>query len=167
MSAKGRFKALERPRVPNSDAVLHSVLDHLNVGLVVLDADGRIALFNRLAGEMLHEDPAERIGSTILSCHPRESEGNVEKLMGDLRTGALDHYEGWVNYRGRMLYEYIFPIRGPQGEYLGMIEELHDAADDVELMRRLGERKDVHVSGVGARAPRPAEFGERNRATHR
>jgi hypothetical protein len=87
--------------------------------------------------------------------------------MGDLRTGALDHYEGWVNYRGRMLYEYIFPIRGPEGEFLGMIEELHDAADEAGMMRRLGERKDVHVSGVGARAPRPAEFGEKNRATHR
>jgi PAS domain S-box-containing protein len=160
MSAKGRFKAQERPRVLNSDTFLHSVLDHLNVGLVVVDADGRIALFNRLAGEMLHEDPAERCGSTILSCHPSESEGKVEKLMGDLRTGALDHYEGWVNYRGRMLYEYILPVHGPQGEYLGMIEELHDAADDVEMMRRLGERKGVHVSGVGARAPRPAEFGE-------
>ena len=160
MSAKGRFKAQERPRVLNSDTFLHSVLDHLNVGLVVVDPDDRIVLFNRLAGEMLHEDPAERCGSTILSCHPRESEGKVEKLMGDLRTGALDHYEGWVNYRGRMLYEYIFPIRGPQGKYLGMIEELHDAADDVEMMRRLGERKGMHVSGVGARAPRPAEFGE-------
>lgn len=151
----------------NSDTFLHSILDHLNVGLVVVAPDGRIVLFNRLAGEMLHEDPAERCGSTLLSCHPRKSEDRVERLMGDLRAGALDHYEGWVNYRGRMLYEYILPIRGPQGEYLGMIDELHDAADEVEMMRRLGERKDVHVSGVGARAPRPAESGEKNRATHR
>ena len=103
----------------NSDTFLHSVLDHLNVGLVVVDPDDRIVLFNRLAGEMLHEDPAERCGSTILSCHPRESEGKVEKLMGDLRTGALDHYEGWVNYQGRMLYEYIFPSVGRRANTSG------------------------------------------------
>jgi hypothetical protein len=150
-----------------SDDFLHSVLEHLHVGLVFVDSDRRIVLFNRLAGEMLHEDPAERLGSTILSCHPSESEGQVEKLIGELRAGALDHYEGWVNYRGRMLYEYILPVRGPDGEYLGMIDELHDAADRVEMMRRLGEWKDVHVSGVGARAPRPAEFGGKNEAAPR
>jgi DUF438 domain-containing protein len=144
--------------VPDSEIVLNSILDALNVGLVVVDADDRIVIFNRLAGEMLHEDPAERRGSTILSCHPRRSEGNVTKLIGDLRSGALHHYEGWVNYRGRMLYEYILPVRGPQGEYLGLIDELHDAADEVGMIRRLGERKDVHVSGIGERAPRPAVF---------
>jgi PAS domain S-box-containing protein len=141
-------------------ALRSAIVDHLRVGLVVVDQDNRIVLFNRMAGEMLQEDPAERCGSTILSCHPSESDAKVEQLIGDIKAGALDHYEGWVNYRGRMLYEYILPIRGPGGEYLGMVNELHDAADRAGMMRRLGEWKDVHLSGVGARAPRGAEFGE-------
>jgi PAS domain S-box-containing protein len=132
--------------------------DHLTVGLVIIDKDDKIVLFNRLAGLMLHEEPADRLGSTIFSCHPPESDRAVAKLIQDIRTGVIDHYEGWVNYRGRMLYEQIRPIRTEQGEYLGMIEELHDAEDRAELLRLRGEWKDVHVSGVGSRAPRAPEF---------
>lgn len=143
-----------------SAALQSAIVDHLRVGLVVIDKDNRIVLFNRIAGEMLQEDPAERCGSTILSCHPRESDAKVEQLIGDIKAGGLDHYEGWVNYRGRMIYEYILPIRGSGGEYLGMVNELHDAADRADMLRRLGEWKEIHLSGVGARAPRQAEFGE-------
>ncbi len=82
----------------------------------------------------------------------------VEKLIEDIRTGVLDHYEGWVNYKGRMLYEYIRPIWTDTGDYLGMIEELHDAHERAELLRARGEWQDVHVSGIGSRAPRKPEM---------
>ncbi|HMK08252.1 MAG TPA: PAS domain-containing protein, partial [Anaerolineales bacterium] len=82
----------------------------------------------------------------------------VAKLIDDIRTGALEYYEGWVNYRGRMLYEYIRPIRTEAGEYLGMIEELHDAQDRADALKGRGEWKDVHISGVGPRGPRKPEF---------
>jgi hypothetical protein len=140
--------------------VLKAVADQLCIGLVVIDKDNRIVLFNRLAGHMLQVEPSERLGSTINSCHPRESDVAVEKLIEDIRTGILDHYEGWVNYRGRMLYEYIRPIRTDAGEYLGMLEELHDAQERAEVLQVRGEWQDVHVSGVGSRAPRRPEFGQ-------
>ena len=134
--------------------VLSAVADQLCVGLVLIDKDNRIVLFNRLAGQMLQVEPSERLGSTIFSCHPSESDAAVEKMIEEIRTGTLDHYEGWVNYRGRMLYEYIRPIRTDAGEYLGMIEELHDAQDRAEVLQARGQWQDVRVSGVGARAPR-------------
>ena len=139
---------------------LEAIADQLSVGLVIIDHANRIILFNKLAGLMLHETPSERLGSTIASCHPADSESAVEKLIGDIRAGVIDHYEGWVNYRGRMLYEYIRPIRTQAGEYVGMIEELHDAKDRAEVLRSRGEWKDVHVSGVGPRAPRKPELGQ-------
>jgi PAS domain-containing protein len=147
-----------RHRVPTPAAPLGAIVDQLKVGLVVIDAANRIVLFNRLAGEMLHQDPDERLGSAIQSCHPFKSVAAVETLIERIRCGALDHHEGWVNYRGRMLYEYIYPLRDVAGDYLGMVDELHDAADRSDLLRRLGEWQDVQLSGVGARAPRPAEF---------
>ncbi len=138
--------------------VLRLVADQLCIGLVLIDEDNRIVLFNRFAGLMLQVEPSERLGSTIFSCHPRESDATVEKLIEDIRTGVLDHYQGWVNYRGRMLYEYIRPIRTDAGEYIGMIEELHDAQERAEMLQARGEWQDVHVSGVGSRAPRRPEF---------
>jgi PAS domain S-box-containing protein len=141
-----------------TSGVLRAVADQLCIGLVLIDKDNRIVLFNRLAGRMLQVEPSERLGSTIFSCHPSESDAAVEKLIEDIRTGVLDHYEGWVNYRGRMLYEYIRPIRTDAGEYIGMIEELHDAQERAEALQARGEWQDVHVSGVGSRAPRKPEF---------
>ena len=140
--------------------VMRAVADQLCTGLVLIDKDNRIVLFNRLAGLMLQVEPSERLGSTIFSCHPHESDAAVLKLIEDIRTGVLDHYEGWVNYRGRMLYEYIRPIWTDAGEYLGMIEELHDAQERAEVLQARGEWQDVHVSGVGSRAPRKPEFGQ-------
>ncbi len=137
---------------------LQEVLDHLRIGLVVIDPDNTIVLFNRQAGEMLGEDPQARVGSTIMSCHPHESEPAVKKLIDDIKLGAISHYEGWVNYQGRILYEYIYPIRDPDGTFMGMIEELHDAAERSQLMQRLEEWEDVHVSGIGRRAPRNPEY---------
>lgn len=140
--------------------VLKATADQLSIGLVLIDKDNRIVLFNRLAGHMLQVEPAERLGSSIYSCHPRESDVAVEQLIEDIRNGTLDHYEGWVNYRGRMLYEYIRPIRTEAGEYLGMLEELHDAQERAEVLQARGDWQDVHVSGVGSRAPRRPEFGQ-------
>jgi len=141
-----------------TSAVLRAVADQLSIGLVLIDKDNRIVLFNRLAGLMLHVEPSERLGSTVFSCHPQASDAAVQKLIEDIRTGVMDHYEGWVNYRGRMLYEYIRPIWTDAGEYLGMIEELHDAQERAEVLQARGEWQDVHVSGVGSRAPRRPEF---------
>jgi PAS domain S-box-containing protein len=138
---------------------LKAIADQLSIGVVVIDKEERIVLFNRLAGLMLQVDPAERLGSTIYSCHPRESDGAVAKMIADIRSGSLDHYEGWVNYRGRMLYEYIRAIRTDSGEYLGMIDELHDAQERADALKARGEWQDVHVSGVGTRAPRAPEAG--------
>ncbi len=142
-----------------TSGVLRAVADQLCIGLVLIDKDNRIVLFNRLAGLMLQVEPSERLGSTVFSCHPHESDAAVQKLIEDIRTGVLDHYEGWVNYRGRMLYEFIRPIWTDAGEYLGMIEELHDAQERAEALQARGEWQDVHVSGVGPRAPRKPEFG--------
>ncbi len=139
---------------------LEAVFDHLRIGVVVIDTDNKIVLFNRKAGEMLEEDPETRVGSTIMSCHPRESDPAVKKLIDDIKQGVISHYEGWINYQGRIIYEYIHPIRDPDGTYLGMIEELHDSAERSQLMQRLDEWEDVHVSGIGKRAPRKPEYNQ-------
>ena len=135
-----------------------AMLNHLNIGLVIVDEDNSIVVFNNLAGEMLQQDPHARLGSSIFSCHPKESDPIVGKLINDIKTRSINHYEGWVNYRGRMLYEFILPIWNDKGEYIGMIEELHDASEKVELLQRLNEWKDVHISGMGERQPRAPEI---------
>jgi len=134
--------------------VLRNIVDNLNIGIVIVDSDNMITLFNKLAGEMLQQEPSKRIGSSILRCHGEISEGPVLKMISDLKNRVMDHYEGWVNFRGRMLFEYIYPIWDSKGECVGIVEELHDAAEKAGYLKMKGEWKEIHVSGQGEKSPR-------------
>ncbi len=135
-------------------SLLQNVLDSLHIGIVLVDEQDRIILFNRVAGEMLQQNPDERIGTSILRCHGHISEEPVKKMLSDLRQGKMEKYEGWVNYRGRMLYEYIYPLTDSTGTCIAIVEELHDAEEKAEYMKSKGEWKDIHISGIGEKAPR-------------
>jgi DUF438 domain-containing protein len=129
-------------------------IDSLNIGIVVIDNDDNIVLFNRLAGEMLQQEPEARIGTSIYRCHGEISEGPVAKMISDLKNGVMDHYEGWVNFRGRVLYEYIYPLWDSHHNCLGIVEELHDASEKAEYLKMRGQWKEIHVSGLGEKTPR-------------
>lgn len=138
----------------NQLEILRQLCEHARVGFVVVDPEDTIVLFNRLAGEMLQQDPVERIGSSILRCHGEVSERPVLKMLNDLKSGTMDKYEGWVNFRGRMLYEHIYPIWDSDGKCIGVVEELHDAMEKAEYLKLKGEWKDIHVSGLEQKSPR-------------
>jgi len=134
--------------------LLEKFADNMNVGIALVDNDDKIILFNKKAGEMLQQDPESRIGSSILRCHGEVSEKPVMKMITELRNREMEHFEGWVNFKGRMLYEYIYPLWDSNGECLAIVEELHDATEKAEYLKMKGEWEDLHVSGLGEKAPR-------------
>lgn len=81
-----------------SSEVLTNIINTLNVGVAVIDDNNDIILFNRIAGEMLQQDPEARVGTSILLCHPERAEPGVLKMIEQLRTGEIDKYEGFVNF---------------------------------------------------------------------
>jgi nitrogen fixation/metabolism regulation signal transduction histidine kinase len=135
---------------------LGRVLDSLNIGVVFVDCLNTIQVFNTAAGVMLGQDPVSRIGSSVLVCHAEESAPVVLQRISDLSSGRVSTSQNWLNYRGRMLREYILPVRDPNGEAAGTLLLLHDAAEHVDALKRLGVWTEVHVSGLGERAPRAA-----------
>ena len=133
---------------------LETIVDTLNVGLVVLDKDDKIVLFNKKAGEILQQDPEERIGSSLLRCHPERAEPGVLKMIDELKSGKLEKYDGWVNFIGRIIYEYIYPIRDKDGNYVATVSEFHDAAERAEYLKSLGEWTKPDMHGAGDSSPR-------------
>ena len=134
--------------------LLEKFAENLNIGIVIVDNDNIIILFNKLAGEMLQQDPDSRIGTSILRCHGEVSEKPVMKMFQDLKNRVMEHFEGWVNFKGRMLYEYIYPLWDENGVCLGVVEELHDAFEKSEYLKTKGEWEELHVSGLGDKSPR-------------
>ncbi|TFG11453.1 PAS domain-containing protein [Candidatus Thorarchaeota archaeon] len=134
--------------------LLQNTIESLHVGIILVDNDNRIILFNRIAGQMLQQKPDDRIGTSILRCHGEVSEKPVKEMLSNLRSGKMEKYEGWVNFRGRMLYEHIYPLFDSTGDCIAVVEELHDAKEKAAYLKTKGHWKDIHVSGIGEKAPR-------------
>lgn len=133
---------------------LSKLLDSIHAGVVVIDSDNDIVFFNKLAGEMLGQDSDGRVGTSILLCHPERAEPGVLKMIGQMKSGELKEYEGWVNFAGRILYEYIYPLRDDDGNYSGAVAELHDATEKAEYLKSQGDWKAPEMHGLGESAPR-------------
>lgn len=134
--------------------ILRTAMDSLNVAVVVIDDKERIVIFNRTAGELFGQDGPSRIDSSILRCHPERAEPGVLKMLGQMKSGELKNYQGWVNFRGNILYEFIYPLLDQSGKYIGAVAELHPAAEKAEYLKSRGEWKEPQLHGVGASSPR-------------
>jgi PAS domain S-box-containing protein len=138
------------------------VLDNMDVGIVFIDADNKIVLFNREAGKMLNEDPEERIGTSILLCHPKESEEILREKIDEYRRGRVRVKHRITNYQGNYLQETFCPIFDDEGNYLGLMDVLHDASEKVSLLKELGKIESIPsgISGLGSRRPQEATAGQ-------
>ena len=140
---------------------LRRLVEDLNVGICVLDKDDRIVIFNRKVAEQLQQD-VDRVTSSILRCHPERAEPGVLKMIGDLKSGKLDKYEGWVHFIGGYFYEYIYAIRDDNGNHLATVMELHDAADRAKYLRMTEGWEPPPEHGRGESSPR-SPFPQTNR----
>ena len=113
--------------------LMQRLVEDLRVGVCVLDKDDKIVVFNQKVAEQLQQD-ADRMNSSILRCHPERAEPGVLKMIGELKSGELEKYEGWVHFIGRHFYEYIYAIRDENGKHLATVMELHDAAEKAEYL---------------------------------
>jgi len=129
-------------------------LDKVNVGVVIIDADNNIVFFNKLAGELLHQEPELRVGTSVLLCHPARAELSVLDMIGKMKLGEIEKYEGWINYRGHILYEYIYPLHDEDGRYIGAVDELHDVPEKLEAQKKSGVFKMPELAGEGESTPR-------------
>ncbi len=136
---------------------LSAILDGLHIGLAVADERGTIIVMNEKFGEMVQVNAKERVGSPLALCHPPEAMPNVDRLIADLRNRVKDREEAWVNFKGRVIYEYLYGIWDREGRFVGIADELHDAAERAEYLKLHGRWRELPVSGVGARGPRPVK----------
>jgi PAS domain-containing protein len=137
--------------------ILKTVANSLNIGIVILDKHDRIVFFNKEAGEMLQQDPNARLESSILRCHPERAEPGVLKMIGEMKSSTPSNpfkYEGFVNFCGQFLYEYLYPVWDGNGEYLATVAELHDAEPRVAYLKAIDEWNPPEMHGRGDSAPR-------------
>ena len=133
--------------------LMRRLVEDLHVGVCVLDKDDKIVVFNRKVAEQLQQD-VDRMNSSILRCHPERAEPGVLKMIGELKSGELEKYEGWVHFIGRHFYEYIYVVRDDDGNHLATVMELHDAAEKAEYLKETEGWEPPPEHGRGESSPR-------------
>jgi len=98
---------------------LKAILEHLPADVTFADAEnvlrfytGRYRIFNRTP---------ESIGTSMIACHSPGSQGNVERLVAELRDGWRDEATFLEEKGGRPVHVRYLPIRDGD-TYLGVLE---------------------------------------------
>jgi DUF438 domain-containing protein len=133
--------------------LMRRLVENLNVGICVLDRDDKIVIFNRKVSEQLQQDE-NRMNSSILRCHPERAEPGVLKMIGDLKSGELERYEGWVHFIGGYFYEHIYAVRDESGNHLATVMELHDGKERAEYLKMTEGWEPPPEHGRGESSPR-------------
>jgi nitrogen fixation/metabolism regulation signal transduction histidine kinase len=125
---------------------LQAILDSMVDGVLFIDAQDRIALVNQ-AGRVLRNLSGDT-GRALRDCHPRASQGMLDRVMAYLRSGDdTGPAHSIIKEReGRFETTYA-PVLGPGREYLGTVMVIRDIAERRTLERRLLDAE--RLSGLG------------------
>lgn len=148
-------------------SILKQIFAAMEQGIVFIDDQNKMAYFNP-AAERLRDTPLrDRLGRSVLDCHPQKVHPNVLKMIEDLRTGKIKgHHRMNVQLVKGKFYDNIYSaVWGPENQYLGIIvvtqevterkkaeNELKEALKKLkranEELVRLNQMKDDFLSNV-------------------
>lgn len=106
-------------------AALAVLVDELPIGVLFADAEDRTVLYNREAQRIFRRSPArvaEILGTSVIDCHPPQSQPMVQQLLADFRAGRRNELDGVKDVNDRAIHFTYRPVRAPDGAYLGTVE---------------------------------------------
>ncbi len=118
--------------------VMAAILNTLPVELSFVDKDDKVRYFSHENGDKIFPRTRGVIGTAVQNCHPQKSVHLVNQILADFKAGTRKVAEFWIEMGGRFVHIRYFPVRSPQGEYLGTLEVVQDAAP---LRALTGERR--------------------------
>lgn len=116
---------------------IEAILNTLPVDITFVDKNDRVKYFSQSKDRIFVRAKAI-IGREVRHCHPEKSLEVVNKIVEDLKSGAKDMAEFWIDFEGRLIYIQYFSVRNKDGEYLGCIEVSRDITD---LKKIEGEKR--------------------------
>jgi uncharacterized protein len=118
--------------------VMAAILNTLPVELSFVDKDDKVRYFSHENGEKIFPRTRGVIGMAVQNCHPEKSVHLVNRILADFKAGSRNVAEFWIEMGGRFVHIRYYPVRGPEGEYLGTLEVVQDVAG---IRALAGERR--------------------------
>lgn len=111
-----------------SPEVVEAMLNALPVEISFLDAEDTVRYFNK-DGNRIFPRPRTVIGRKVQNCHPQKSLHKVNQILDEFKAGTRDSANFWIDLKERKIYIRYFPVRSPDGKYLGCLEVTQDITD--------------------------------------
>jgi DUF438 domain-containing protein len=108
--------------------VLAAMLNSLPIELSFVDADDRVRYFSHENGQKIFGRIRGAIGTHVENCHPSRSVHMVKQILADFKAGTRDVAEFWIDLGPRKVHIRYWPVRSPDGTYLGCMETVQDVA---------------------------------------
>jgi hypothetical protein len=117
--------------------VLAAMINTLPIELSLVDAEDRVRYFSHENLPKIFGRTRGAIGMPVQQCHPQKSVHKVNGILADFKAGRREVAEFWINLQGRMVHIRYWPVRGPDGTYLGCLETVQDIT---EIQKLTGQR---------------------------
>jgi uncharacterized protein len=132
----GDLKDLSYNVPPN---VLAAILNTLPVELSFVDENDKVLYFSHEHGTKIFGRTRGVVGMSVQNCHPKKSVHMVDRILADFKAGKRDVAEFWIDMGEKKINIRYFPVRSPEGRYLGCLEVVQDITHvrSLEGQRRL------------------------------
>jgi PAS domain S-box-containing protein len=123
---------------------LAAVVQSSRDAIATKNLNGIITDWNQSAQRIFGYKPKEIIGKSVLTLIPKERQREEQKILRTIRRGeSLDHYETVRRRKDGKLINVsltISPIKGPNGDIIGVSKIARDITKQKQTERRLAEQ---------------------------
>lgn len=114
--------------------MVKALIETIPAEITVIDANDEVVGWNRHETR-LFKRPMTSLGLNFRQCHPQKSLHMVEKIVGEMKSGACNTVRFWINLtvpndtrKHKVLIEF-FALRDASKKYLGCLEFVQDIED--------------------------------------
>ncbi|HOG18525.1 MAG TPA: HD domain-containing phosphohydrolase [Syntrophales bacterium] len=121
----------------DEDSVFRSALEQLPEGVVIVDSDDRIIFINRRAEEIRRINAKERLGKSVIACHPEKSHERVRRALAHLKSSPGKPFQ-------RVVYDHI-AARYYENTYTHLLYGQEGKVGSLVISRDITERRKLEL----------------------
>ncbi|MEI6306266.1 MAG: sigma-54-dependent Fis family transcriptional regulator [Deltaproteobacteria bacterium] len=104
-----------------SPNIYQAILESMGEGIVFVDSEDRLAFINHTAEEIRGIKAVNLIGRSLVSMHSNPTAERIGNLLTGLKDGSIRMSRRTIEVKGKFFENSYYPIRHPDGQYLGTL----------------------------------------------
>lgn len=116
---------------------LVEILDSLNIGVVYVDKEGSFSLINKAGEEIRDLKSEDRIGSSVLDCHPEQMQKHVTKDFESFSKGDYLSRHKMIHLKEKYFDNTYNVVKDKEGNFKGVVLVSQDVTEKEKLAEEL------------------------------